>query len=362
MNASKTTIEQTNQIAQSLREPAVPGRPVIGPACWMAAELAARDDWIFQLSKDEIANLKDMAASVRRRIGDDPNGLLETGSDDFDLGTFAETLKAIMRIIKDGVGVALIRGLPVTEWDRLDLAIAYWGMGRHIGEAQANNPDGHMLGHIADIGKDYDNPQHRGYQTNATMDFHVDQADVVALLTLQTAKSGGQSKIVSSPALYNEMLARRPDLVEVLKEPFYRSRHGEEGTDQLRYFLAPVFSIVKGYLSVAAGYKHILKGYTLPGTPDLTAVQKEALALVAEMSQELHFATYLEPGDIPILNSQVTLHTRDGFEDWPEVERRRHLWRMWLRVDGLRPRSAYFDNWVDGIWTAPGTKKIVLDA
>ncbi len=152
MNASKTTTEQTDQTAQSLREPAVPGRPVIDPACWTAAELAARDDWIFQLSEDEIADLKTMAATVRRRIGDDPNALLETERDDFDLGAFAATLKAVMRVIKDGVGVALIRALPVAEWDRLDLAIAYWGMGRHIGEVQANNPDGHMFGHIADIG------------------------------------------------------------------------------------------------------------------------------------------------------------------------------------------------------------------
>ena len=49
------------------------------------------------------------------------------------------------------------------------------------------------------------------------------------------------------------------------------------------------------------------------------------------------------------MNSHVNLHTRTGFEDWPEVERRRHAWRMWLIQPDIRPRTPYFDNWENGV-------------
>jgi hypothetical protein len=37
-------------------------------------------------------------------------------------------------------------------------------------------------------------------------------------------------------------------------------------------------------------------------------------------------------GDIQFLNNRILLHGRTGYEDWPEVARRRHLMRLWLRV------------------------------
>jgi hypothetical protein len=33
----------------------------------------------------------------------------------------------------------------------------------------------------------------------------------------------------------------------------------------------------------------------------------------------------------------VTLHSRTGFDDWPEPERKRHLLRLWLSTKGERP-------------------------
>ncbi len=346
----------------AIRGEARPGQPVVDPACWTAGEIAARDDWILILTEAEISHLEDMAGGIRSRIGEDPNGLLALTREDFDLGPFAATVDRAMDLLRDGPGLALIRGLPVARWGKLVSAIIYWGMGRQIGVAQPNNPLGDMFGHIADMGLDYDNPLHRGYQTSATMAFHVDPPDVLTLLCLNTAKSGGRSSLVSSPLLYNQMLARRPDLVDELLFDFYRSRHGEMGPGQAPYYRAAVFSFIDGYLSVSAGAKHVEKGHALPEAPDLTPAQSEALTLFAAIAKEIAFRTDLQAGDIPLLNSHVTLHTRDQFEDWPEPERRRHLWRLWLRVDGFRPRSAYFENWVDGVWAPAEARNITLDA
>ena len=57
-------------------------------------------------------------------------------------------------------------------------------------------------------------------KTNQRQGFHCDGSDLVGLLCLKPAKTGGQSKIASSMAVYNQMLASRPDLVEVLRQPF----------------------------------------------------------------------------------------------------------------------------------------------
>ena len=362
MNTTDVIQEKAKQTPSGPREPALPGKPVVDPAYWTADELAARDDWIHELSGDELSDLKVMASGVRRRIGYDPNGLLETERDDFDLGAFAATLERAKGILRDGLGLFLVRGFPVEAWDRLDCAIVYWGIGRHFGRARSNNPQGDMFGHIADLGKDYGNPKHRGYQSNDTMDYHVDPCDVLTLLCLQTAKSGGQSKIVSSPAVHNEIVRRRPDLAAQLAKPFYKSRHGEEAPGEKPWSKAPLFQYADGYLSVSANQMYVEQGHALPGTPDLTEKQKEALGILADVSEELHFETYMRPGDLPMFNSRANMHTRTAFEDWPEPERRRHLWRLWLYAPYMRPRKPYFENWEKGVWVPGGAKKIVLNA
>ena len=45
----------------------------------------------------------------------------------------------------------------------------------------------------------------------------------------------------------------------------------------------------------------------------------------------------------------VIMHTRTEFQDWPELERWRHLWRFWLGNPDIRPRSLFFENWRDGV-------------
>ncbi|BBY99221.1 hypothetical protein MFAL_26880 [Mycolicibacterium fallax] len=56
----------------------------------------------------------------------------------------------------------------------------------------------------------------RKYRTNQRQDFHSDGSDLVSLLCLHPARSGGESKIVSAHAVYNEALRRAPHLVDVM--------------------------------------------------------------------------------------------------------------------------------------------------
>ena len=244
------------------------GEPVIDPADWRGAELEQQEGWRQAFSDAEVSDLLRMSQSVRARIGDDPNRLIDVPKDDLDLGCFAPKHAEILETLTSGAGVALLRGLPIDEMDPLDAAIIFWGIGRHMGEAVANNPDGDLIGHVTDLGKDYRDPNVRGYQTNVTMDYHCDQSSIVGLLCVETAKSGGTSMVASSVAIYNAMLEQRPDLVAELMQPLYWTKHGEADPGAAPFYQSPVFNFLGGQLCTSFGPMHIFKGHDLPGAPD----------------------------------------------------------------------------------------------
>ena len=334
---------------ETRRGVARPGQPVSDPSEWRGGELAARTGWFLRLDDGEIGDLFAMCRAVRTVVGEDPDRLIDFPPDVFDLGRFADRLPHIRRELKDGAGVVMLRGLPVGDMEPIDAAIAYWAIGRQLGKPMSNNPQGDLIGHVTDLGKDYRDPEVRGYQTRATMDYHCDQCTVVGLLCVHTAKSGGTSKIASSVAVYNDLLARRPDLVPVLTKPLCWSKHGEVDAGEAAYYESPVFNFLDGYLCTSFGPAHILKGHDLPGTPTLTDAQLEALRVAEDLAEENRYELDFEVGDIQFLNNFVMLHTRNEYEDWPERERKRLLWRLWLADDTLRPPTAYALQWRRGV-------------
>ena len=65
----------------------------------------------------------------------------------------------------------------------------------------------------------------------------------------------------------------------------------------------------------------------------LTPAQTKALDTLDEVlkRRDLMAEFSLEPGDMYFINNRWILHNRTAFEDWPELERRRHLVRLWLQ-------------------------------
>ena len=63
-------------------------------------------------------------------------------------------------------------------------------------------------GAVKDLGGSGEDPNTRIYQTRERQTHHTDSCDVVALMCLQKAKSGGLSSIVSSTTIFNEMLRK----------------------------------------------------------------------------------------------------------------------------------------------------------
>jgi hypothetical protein len=332
-------------IGRARREPAIPGKPVVDPAAWTAEDMLKRDDWVYTLSDAEIGDLM-AAVDAVEASGTDIKDITRNG---FPLPVLGPALEDIHDALTEGRGFVLIRWLPIADITRWQAGAAFYGMGTYVGEALSQNPMGHVLGHVKDMGKSYDDPLARGYQTAARMNFHSDQCDYVALLCFHPARSGGSSLIVSSLTVYNEMVKRRPDLAEALCKPFYFTKHGEVASGEEPWYRMPIFAFQDGYLSIRGAGAHVNKAQELPGVPPFTEADKEALKLFQELADELSMPMDFQPGDIQLLHNHVMLHTRTAFEDYPEPERRRHLMRLWLNDPVGRPLPPGYKDNISGI-------------
>ena len=268
----------------------------------------------------------------RRRIP-----LPEVNKENFPLLQLAEVLAEVRRELVGGRGMVMIQNFPVDKLDREGVAIAYMGMGAYLGEKMVQNKYGHVLGHVKDIGENYGTTG-RSYNTRAEVRFHSDACDYVGLLCLHPARSGGTSRVASSVTVYNKLLQRRRDLVEVLTQDFYRSHKGEMTPGTSPWYKQPIFCFTDGYFSAIGAGSTIEKVLRLPGVPPLTPAQKEAVQVYRNVVGEFAADIEFKPGDIQFLSNYVTLHSRREFEDWPESHRKRHLLRLWLRdTAGGRP-------------------------
>jgi len=221
------------------RSPAVPMEPVIDPAAWTASDLASDQGWIHELSESDVAELDALVTSLSARITD----VLEIMDSDVVLPSLGPRLERVANDVLHGRGLALIRGVPVERYSRLESAIAFWCIGGFIGDPVSQNAKGHLLGHVQDLGgTTLANPNNRGYQTQEGLPYHCDSCDVVVLLCLHPSKSGGESTVVSSLNIYNEMLKRNPDATKALTEAIYRDRRNEIPEDKDPWFQLPVLT------------------------------------------------------------------------------------------------------------------------
>ena len=167
--------------------------PIHDGSAWFGPDLDKQADWIELLSDAELAEIE---AASRRLAGAEIDWQrLEPG--DFPLPTLKPRLERIRHEVLDGRGFVLLRGLPVELWGRRLSAIAFMGLGRHLGNLRSQNRDGHLLGHVKDLGLSSNDPNVRIYQTSERQNYHTDSCDIVGLLCLHTARSGGLSSLVS---------------------------------------------------------------------------------------------------------------------------------------------------------------------
>jgi hypothetical protein len=303
---------------------------------WTADVLGRTTQWIHHLTPAELEAIDRTLAHAKQ------NGLtFETlTKESFPLDALRGAFDRLLQELEDGLGFFVLRGLPAERYTKDDMRLLYWGMGLHIGTAVTQSNRGDMLGDVRNFGVDTYSKKGRGYMSNQHLQFHADTCDVVCLMVLRVAKSGGLSRFCSSIAIHDETARMRPDLLDVLYQPFYLSWKGQERPGEPSWYEQPMFTKADGKLASRFIPQHVI-GYNadpVPGLPPLTDLQREAIEYILQLANDPRFygEMMFEPGDMQFMNNHVMWHSRTEFEDYEAPDRRRHLLRLWLSVPNSR--------------------------
>ena len=305
------------------------------PAYWYGSKLAAGKDWRRQLTDEEAGELLSAVSANRGR------DITEVSIADFPLPRLSPVLKGLAAHVDRGLGLALIEGVPVYEMDEDEAALALWGMGQHVGRAQIQDAAKSLLHHVRDKrdGGWEENPNRRVYETNSEQVFHTDGGDMVMLLCRRAAKSGGTSRMVSAVTLFNEIIKRAPELAPVVQAPFHVDARGQQLPGRPRCQIHPIFIEHAGRMNVLHKRHYIDTAQRFEEVPVLSEEQTRALdlmdAICTDPDVQLNFD--MKPGDIQMACNFTILHSRDAFEDFPNLADRRHMLRLWLGLKEGRP-------------------------
>lgn len=329
--------------------------PQTPPRAWSPAELERDPSWVHRLSPEAVAGF-DAALQHAKAVG---QPWLSLSADDFPLNAAAQdALQHAFAGTQTGFGMTLMKGFPVQRLSAEDARLLHWGIGLHVGVARTQNQASQVMNDVRDEGGNYKVKNGRGYNTNAGLDFHVDSCDVVALMCLQTAKTGGTSMVTSSMAVVDELRRTRPDLVEVLRQRFFYSLQGAGDPAQLPYYSCPILSSEGLPFAFRTNRKNITAAQRdFDEVPRLSAAQTEVLDLLDTLLPDPRFcySMTLERGDVQLLNNYTVIHSRTNFEDFEEPERKRHLLRLWLALPGSQELSP---DWLDYFGdTRPGSMR-----
>ncbi len=302
------------------------------PRAWRCESVDDRRHWFYPLSPRFLAGLDQTV----RRLREQPRPATEVRLTDSPCSDLAAELEPVRTALEAGRGFAILRGLKPRRYSWEEMQAGYWLVGQLLGRPVEQNVQGVLLYDVRDTGRDVRSGA-RFSVTNAESSFHTDNSfgsavvDYVGLLCLRTAKSGGLSQVVSGYTAYSELLARHPEVLEGLSQPWHIDRRGGLRPGEAPTVQYPVLSRDGRGLTFRYLRYWIESGQEKAGEP-LSAARRRALdvldAVLNEPALRVEFA--LEPGDLFFVNNRWILHNRTSFEDHPEPEQRRHLVRLWL--------------------------------
>lgn len=316
---------------------------------WTSKDVADPSVWTVRLTDADHREL-DAALAQARSVSDN---LLDIRRDNFPLDGLAKKLDSIARELIDGRGFTRISALDHTRYSDDDLTMLYWGVGLHLGDPWPQNAKGHVMGDVTDQGKSVTDPTFRGNELGqVALDYHTDGADVIGLMCLRKARSGGLSCVANAVAIYNELVHSRPDLAAVLFEPQPYDLRGEQAQGAKPWYLFPVFTEHKDRFFIRFIPAYIRASQRHADAPRLSPLVLEALDTVSAMARDPKNNVYmdLQPGEMQFINNYHVLHGRTAYEDDVATGRKRHFKRLWLATGYLKDRPAHFRKNVDSHW------------
>jgi alpha-ketoglutarate-dependent taurine dioxygenase len=309
------------------------------PSAWRQASIRA-EDYRVVLDAACLDEIRRLADDIRTH----PLPTILRMPAEHDMPHCRAAMEQARRILKQGVRFAIVDRLPVEELTKAEAEAVYWLLASMVARPVAQKLDGTMIYNVWDTGKKaLPGSGVRPDSTNIEIRFHIDNAynwtppEIVGLLCLQTAKSGGLSRVLSFHSVHNALLARHKDLLPRLYRPFWFDRQKEFFPGEPETFAAPVFETKSGELRARFSAHQIGGGHKLRGEP-LDNQGAAAVAAMLDLFEEPDMAVDFDfkPGEIQLVDNRALGHSRTEFADWPEPERHRHLIRLWLRDHGRR--------------------------
>ena len=132
-----------NDVSDDISALMPPGE-LTGPSVWYGRDYQGSDDWVHHLSGAEIAEVESAIAHANA-MGRE---IMELSPETFEIPRLGERLAKIRTEILEGCGFAVMRGLPVEGYDLRTAAMAFFGIGSHIGTPRSQNSEGHLVGHV----------------------------------------------------------------------------------------------------------------------------------------------------------------------------------------------------------------------
>ena len=316
--------------------------PIDSPAAWRGEDLLNSPAWRRALTATELAALMRATEGVRAAP------LPGFRKDAFAVPELAPLFAWMEEQLERGPGVVRITGVPADRMPRDALKRLFWGFCVNLGWPVYQTAAGEVLGEVKDetgtgAALTYDGPgplksARTIARSTGALRFHTDKTDLLCLMCATNAIEGGVSKVVSSVTLHNEIARRRPDLLRVLYEPYWRMRPtDEEGAREDRVFPMPVFArAADGSSTSQYSRTYISQAQEIASVPRLTDAQVEAMDLLHAIGEDVCLRAPFEVGDMQFLNQHVTYHGRTQFTDDAAAGRSRVLLRIWLAAPFTR--------------------------
>ncbi len=288
------------------------------------------EDLVYSLTEAEVLELQH-AVDTALNSGKPARDLIK---EDFPLPTLTEHVHLWQQQLIQGLGFQVIRGVPVANWSLQQAEIFFWCFGLHFGRPGEQNPEGHLLGHVTDLGVQATDATARLYKTAANIEYHCDAADVVGLLCLKKAKSGGHSRIVSSISVFNALIAQQPELAARLFEPVQLDIR-DKGIDEAGSSVAVQPCCYAGGTLRTFYHADYFRSVTRHAdVAPLTHLERSLFDTYERIANDpaFYLDMDLKPGDIQLLSNHSNLHARTEYEDFPVAAEKRHLLRLWISL------------------------------
>ncbi len=306
---------------------------VCDPRAWTAATVDRMESWYERLSSRSL----DLLETKLKELGREPRSTTDLRLSPAECSVLGLELASTRHALEEGRGFVVLEGLPLDRFSPAVAPAAYWLIGQALGIPFAQNVEGTLLYDVRNTGKSLTEGA-RFSVTSYESSFHTDNSfgesilDIVGLLCLQTARSGGVNQIASGYSVYRVLRDAYPDALAVLRRPFHIDRRGGVRPGQAVTIQLPVIEETgQGLLFRYLRY-WIEVGHDKAGVP-LTAAQVAALNTLDEVLRrpDLRVEFALKRGQMLFLNNRWLLHNRTAFEDYEDPQQRRHLVRLWLQ-------------------------------